>query len=55
MIETCTNDRVVKINASEITITQITEVFGLMFDEGKQWRLVEDIMVGVPSMLSMSQ
>ena len=55
MIETCTDDYNMKINASETTISQITEVFGLKFDKGKRWTLAEDSPVEVPSVLCMCQ
>jgi hypothetical protein len=55
VIETCTDNCNMKINASETTVPQITEVFDLKFNKGKKWALAEDSLVGVPSMLSMSQ
>jgi hypothetical protein len=55
VIETCTDDYNVKINASETTISQITEVFDIKLDKGKRWTLAEDSLVEVPSMLSMCQ
>lgn len=55
MIEPCINDYNVKINASETTISQITEVFDIKLDKGKPWTLAEDTLVEVPSMLSMCQ
>jgi hypothetical protein len=55
VIETFTDNCNMKINASETTVPQITEVFDLEFDDtGKKWALVEDSPVGVPLMLSMS-
>jgi hypothetical protein len=54
VIETCTDNCNMKINASETTVPQITEVFDLKFDKGKKWALAENSLVGVPSMLSMS-
>ena len=54
MIETCTDDCDVKINASETTNSKITEVFDLKLDSASQWTLAEDSLVDVPSMLSMS-
>jgi hypothetical protein len=54
MIETCTiNDYNVKINASETTISKITEVFDIRLDKGKRWTLADDSLLEVPSILSM--
>lgn len=44
-----------KINVSETTISQITDIFDIKLDKGKQWKLAEDSLVEVPSMLSIYQ
>jgi hypothetical protein len=53
VIKSCTNDYDVKINASDITNSEITEVFDLKFDELNEWTLAENNLIEVPSMLSM--
>jgi hypothetical protein len=52
VIETCTDDCDVKINASETTVSKIIDIFGLGKEEW--WNLVENSLVEVPSILSMS-
>lgn len=53
MIETCTNDCDVKINASDTTESKITEVFELKVNKRSRWTLAEGSLVEVPLMLSM--
>jgi hypothetical protein len=53
VIESCTNDCNVKINASDTTISEIAEIFGLKLDELNEWTLVENSLIEIPSMLSM--
>jgi hypothetical protein len=52
VIEICTNDCNVKINARETTVSRISEVFGLSKEQN--WSLVEDSLVEVPPLLSIS-
>jgi hypothetical protein len=54
VVETCTNDCDVKINASDTTESKITEVFDLKVDKSNRWTLAKDSLVEVPSILSMS-
>jgi hypothetical protein len=55
VIETCTDDCDVKINASETTIPQIIDIFGLSSSESiREWALIGDSLVDVPSILGMS-
>jgi hypothetical protein len=55
VIETCTDDFDVQINASETADSTIMEVFDLKFNISKEWTLVEGSLADVPVMLSMSQ